>query len=90
MEVVLSAVTVLPTLELNSGNLPRLTFPSLQQTASPLSILPGFLEVLGRKIDNTVDVIETWLVYSCSKISPIVCLADKDKLSKIGGTRAQT
>ncbi|CAE7278322.1 unnamed protein product, partial [Symbiodinium pilosum] len=35
-----------------------IVFPSLQQNASPLSILPAFLEVLGRKIDNIEDVVE--------------------------------
>ena len=37
----------------------RITFPSLQQNASPLSILPGYVDVLGRKIDNTEDVLDT-------------------------------
>ena len=36
----------------------RIVFPSLQQNASPLSILPAFLEVLGRKIDNIEDVVD--------------------------------
>ena len=40
-------------------SVPRLVFPSLQQTSSPLTILPSFMEILGRKIDNTEDVLET-------------------------------
>ncbi|CAE7265711.1 unnamed protein product [Symbiodinium pilosum] len=33
-------------------------FPSLAQNAAPTSILAGFIEVLGRKIDSCEDVIE--------------------------------
>ena len=41
----------------------RLTFPSLQQTSSPLTVLPQFLEVLGRKIDNCEDVLVPSLLH---------------------------
>ena len=42
----------------------RITFPSLQQNSSPLSILAGYLEVLGRKIDCSEDVQDLVLHYS--------------------------
>lgn len=31
---------------------PRLSFPTISKTASPLQILPQFIEVLGRKVDK--------------------------------------
>ena len=36
----------------------RIVFPTVAQNTSPATILAGFLEVLGRKIDNCEDTIE--------------------------------
>ena len=33
----------------------RMTFPAVVATASPLSVLPQFVEVLGKKIDKIQD-----------------------------------
>ncbi|CAE7455803.1 unnamed protein product [Symbiodinium sp. CCMP2592] len=41
-----------------SASFKQLTFPSLSQTSSPVQLLPEYLEVLGRKIDNTEDVLD--------------------------------
>ena len=70
--------------------------PSLQQTASPLTILPGFLEVLGRKIDSCTDVLEPWievcmcdsLLTNCSSRS-MLNSNFKERVEKIGGARAE-
>ena len=37
---------------------PRLTFPTLQSTASPVAVLPGFVEILGKKLDKIRDQLE--------------------------------
>ena len=50
----------------------RLTFPSLSQNSSPLSIMPSFLEVLGRKIDNCEDVVDSWLISTLLQCIDIV------------------
>jgi len=41
----------------NSGSF-KLVFPTIQENASAVSILPHFIEVCGRKIDNTANVLE--------------------------------
>lgn len=39
----------------------RLCYPSLKQNASQTSMLPSFVSVCSRKLDNTQRVMETWL-----------------------------
>ena len=42
----------------------RLSFPSVTPTTSPLSILPSFVEVLGKKIDK-VQIELDWVFAAC-------------------------
>ena len=35
----------------------RIIFPTLTENTSAVSILPGFIEVLGRKIDSAEDLV---------------------------------
>jgi len=44
----------------------RLVFPTIQENASAVSILPHFIEVCGRKIDNTANVLD-WVGDICNK-----------------------
>ena len=37
---------------------PRLTFPTIQENSSAISVLPGFIEVCGGKIDQTQSVLD--------------------------------
>ena len=37
---------------------PRLTFPTIQENSSAISVLPSFIEVCGRKIDQTQSVLD--------------------------------
>lgn len=39
----------------------RLVFPTIQENCSAVSILPHFIEVCGRKIDNTATVLD-WMI----------------------------
>ena len=40
----------------------RLVFPSIQRNDSPLSILPQWLSVLGKKVDAASVTQDPWLV----------------------------
>jgi len=49
---------------------PRLTFPTIQENASALTVLPHWIEVCGRKIDNTAAVLD-W-----AGVSSALCIFD--------------
>lgn len=56
---------------------PRLCFPTIQQNSSAVTVLPHFIEVCGRKIDNcdsVLDWVGTGLPFCCAMVcihSPI-------------------
>ena len=54
-------------LEMHTAIILRITFPILQQNASPLAILAGYLEVLGKKIDCTEDQLDCELIKSSTQ-----------------------
>ena len=48
----------------------RLTFPTVAANASPLAVLPGFVDVLGRKLDKIQAELDRWglEVHVCCRV----------------------
>ena len=44
----------------NMNHRPRLCFPTIQENTSAVAVLPHFIEVCGRKIDNCGSVLDWW------------------------------
>ena len=42
----------------------RIVFPTVSQNTSPSTLLPNFLEVLGRKVDSLEDHLDPTCFYS--------------------------
>ncbi|CAE7666304.1 unnamed protein product [Symbiodinium sp. CCMP2592] len=62
----------------------KMVFPTLAQNASPVSILASFIDVCGRKMDQSDEVLDR--LESCILL---VCrVFDQDKLLKLGNDRA--
>ena len=54
---------------------PRIVFPTVAQNVAPISILPQFLEVLGRKVDSCEDVLDSrWHLYNTGLHTPVLKL----------------
>ena len=81
---------------------PRLTFPTIQENSSAISLLPSFIEVCGRKIDQTQTVLDcsnTFVFSSIIVVHPALdptCWSSphnpdfgKEKLKTIGTNQAK-